>query len=189
MAVASIISTISYQILFVNVFLVLFFGYDKIMRNEQWLENRFEYIFRNYFADVEATNQIEIMWGRRSRRQLGCIKKEQPKTLADRFKRDFITIIVINGLFRDEVIPEFIIDSVIVHEMAHYAHGFNSPIEQKYRHPHKGNVIRREFLLRGIGDLEKLQKKWMKENWQKYLDDNFPQSRKIHKRRVKLFFR
>ena len=112
------------------------------MRDQEWLENRFEYIYRKYFADLKAPNQIEIKWGRRSRRQLGCIKKQQLKTknwrVADHFKRDFITIIVINGLFRDEAIPEFVIDSVIAHEMSHYAHGFNSPLPQIHRHPHKG---------------------------------------------------
>ena len=127
---------------------------------------------------MEAPNQIEINWGRRSRRQLGCIKRERPKTLADRFKKDFKTIIVINGLFKDEAIPEYVIDAVIVHEMAHYAHGFNSPLPQQHKSPHKGNVIRREFLLRGIGDLERKEQKWMKENWQKYLDQNFPSTRK-----------
>jgi len=148
------------------------------MRSLNWLENRFEHIYRTYFADVEASNQIEITWGRRSRRQLGCIKKERPKSLSDHFKKDFKTIIVINGLFKDEVIPEFVIDAVIVHEMAHYTHGFNSPLPQKYAKPHSGKVIRREFLLRGIGDLERQQQKWMKENWQKYLDDNFPSTHK-----------
>jgi hypothetical protein len=99
---------------------------------------------------------------------------------------NFKTIIVINSLFKDEKIPEFVIDSVIVHEMAHYAHGFNSPLPQKYSKPHKGNVIRREFLLRGIGKMERQQQKWMKENWQKYLDENFPTKPK--KRRTRYVF-
>lgn len=165
--------------------------YNRDMRSMQWLENRFEYIYRKYFADIEAPNQIEIKWGRRSRRQLGCIKKEiiAPSLRAERSnlglprpfgsRNDtFKTIIVINSLFKDEAIPEFVIDAVIVHEMAHYAHGFNSPLPQKHANPHKGNVIRREFLLRGIGDLERQQQKWMKENWQKYLELNFPSTRK-----------
>jgi len=148
------------------------------MRDNKWLENRLEYIFCKYFSDLDAKNQIDIIWGRRSRRQLGCIKREQPNSFIDHFKPNFKTIIVINSLFRDEIIPEYVIDAVIVHEMIHYAHGFNSPIEQKYRHPHKGNVIRREFLLRGIGEIERKQKKWIKENWQKYLDQNFPSTSK-----------
>ena len=160
------------------------------MRTHEWLENRFEYIYREYFSDVEATNQIEIVWGKRSRRQLGCIKKAPMSSL--RAKRSnlglprplglsndkFTTIIVINGLFKDEAIPEFVIDAVIVHEMAHYAHGFNSPLPQIHKNPHKGKVIRREFLKRGIGDLERKQEKWMKENWATYLEASFPSTRK-----------
>lgn len=158
------------------------------MRNNEWLENRFEYIYRKYFADLEAPNQIDIKWGRRSRRQLGCIKKERPKTLADHFKRDFVTIIVINRLFKDEKIPVFVIDAVIVHEMAHYAHGFNSPLPQQHRHPHKGGVIKKELHTRDLAALEKRQKFWMKENWQKYLDAYFPSNRK-RKIRYKIVWR
>lgn len=152
--------------------------YNMRMRNLVWLENRFEYIYRKYFADLEAPNQIEIKWGRRSRRQLGCIKKERPQTLADHFKKDFATIIVVNGLFRDEAIPQFVIDSVIAHELTHYAHGFNSPLERKHQHPHKGGVVKIELHARDLSALEKKQKLWMKENWQKYLDLNFPLTRK-----------
>jgi len=160
------------------------------MRTQNWLENRFDYIYRKYFSDIEASNQIEIKWGRRSRRQLGCIKKEQLKTFANRLKRDFKTIIVINGLFRDEAIPNFVIDAVIIHEMIHYTHGFNSPLPQKHRHPHQGKVIRREFLLRGIGELERKQQKWIKENWQNYLKENLPPSKpKKRKARYKIVWR
>ncbi|MEI6144466.1 MAG: hypothetical protein WCP91_02620 [Candidatus Berkelbacteria bacterium] len=177
------------------------------MRTITWLENRFEYIYRTYFADLEAPNQIEVTWGRRSRRQLGCIKRAPFSSLRGgttkqsdiRLPRlsilsmarndktaNFKTIIVINGLFKDEAIPEYVIDAVIVHEMAHYAHGFNSPLPQQHKSPHKGNVIRREFLLRGIGDLERKEQQWMKENWQNYLDKNFPA--KPRKRRLRYTF-
>jgi len=153
------------------------------MRNQEWLENRFEYIYRRYFADLEAPNRIEIKWGHRSRRQLGAIKKERPQSLADHFKRDFTTIIVINSLFRDKKIPVFIIDAVIAHEMSHYAHGFNSPLPQRHHHPHKGGVIRKELANRDLSALEKRQKKWLKENWQKYLDENFPSHRRLSRKR------
>ena len=148
------------------------------MRTNEWLENRFEYIYRKYFADLEAPNQIDIKWGRRSRRQLGCIKRERPRTLADHFKPDFVTIIVINGLFKGGTIPVYVIDAVIVHEMAHYAHGFNSPLPKQHRHPHKGGVIKKELHSRDLTALEKRHKLWMKENWQKYLKANFPSPRK-----------
>jgi len=144
------------------------------MRDQLWLENRFEFIYRKYFADLQAPNQIEIKWGRRSRRQLGCIKKERPKSFTDHFKTDFKTIIIINALFRDKEIPSYVIDSVIAHEMSHYAHGFNSPLPQIHRHPHKGGVIKKELHARDLIVLENKQKIWIKENWQKYLNQNYP---------------
>lgn len=153
------------------------------MRSESWLENRFEYIYRNHFFDLKAPNQIEIKWGRRSRRQLGCIKREKIKHFIENFKSHFKTIIVINGLFQDEAIPEFVIDAVIAHEMTHYAHGFNSPLPQKHRHPHKGGVVKKELDYRDLLDLERRQKKWMKTNWQNYLNTNFP----IKKKRIRYF--
>lgn len=161
------------------------------MRDQEWLENRFEYIYRKYFADLKAPNQIEIKWGRRSKRQLGCIKKQQLSTtswrMADHFKRDFVTIIVINGLFRDKAIPEFVIDSVIAHEMSHYAHGFNSPLPQIHRHPHKGGVIKKELHARDLSTLELKQKIWIKENWQNYLNQNYPQ--KSSRKKIYYIFR
>jgi hypothetical protein len=143
------------------------------MRDQKWLENRFEYIYRKYFSDLEAPNQIEIKWGRRSRRQLGCIKKERPKKVFDHFKKNFVTIIIINGLFKDEKIPLYVIDAIVAHEMSHYAHGFNSPLPQIHRHPHKGGVIKKELHARDLTALEKKQKIWVKENWQTYLDQNY----------------
>lgn len=182
------------------------------MRNQEWLENRFEYIYRKYFADLEAPNRIDIKWGRRSRRQLGCIKKggllpslrggdpslhsgQAPQSLGSRLPRPFgsrndkfTTIIVINGLFKDEAIPLFVIDAVIAHEMSHYAHGFNSPLPQQHRHPHKGGIIRKELKKRDLSALEHQQKLWTAENWQKYLDQNFPSTRK-HKIRYRIIWK
>jgi hypothetical protein len=107
--------------------------------------------------------------------------------MADHFKRDFVTIIVINGLFRDEAIPEFVIDSVIAHEMSHYAHGFNSPLPQIHRHPHKGGVIKKELNARDLSALELKQKIWIKENWQNYLNQNYPQ--KSSRKKIYYIFR
>jgi len=144
------------------------------MRDQLWLENRFEYIYRKYFVDLKAPNQIEIKWGRRSRRQLGCIKREKPKRFVDHFNSDSKTIIIINALFKDEEIPLYVIDAVIAHEMSHYAHGFNSPLPQIHRHPHKGGVIKKELFARDLTALENKQKIWIKENWQNYLEQNYP---------------
>ncbi|TSC94271.1 MAG: Uncharacterized protein Athens101428_370 [Candidatus Berkelbacteria bacterium Athens1014_28] len=79
------------------------------MRNDIWLENRLEYIFRKYFSDIPATNQIHIKFGRNSYRQLGCIKS-QSKSQIKQIRENSPTIIVISGFFRDEEIPNFVID-------------------------------------------------------------------------------
>lgn len=82
------------------------------------------------------------------------------------------TIITLNGHFKNLEIPEFVVDGVLTHELIHYAHGFFSPHNQTHRHPHKGGVIRKEMAGRGLQDLLKLEKKWVKENWEKFLDKN-----------------
>ena len=143
------------------------------MRNEIWLENRFDYIFKKYFFDLEATNEIIIKFSRKSRRQLGAIKQMRSRLVG----KNNPTTIVINGFFRDEFIPEFVVDAVIAHELSHYAHGFNSPLPQLHRHPHRGGVIKKELAERGIADLEKRQKKWMKENWEKYIKSQITRSK------------
>ena len=85
-----------------------------------------------------------------------------------------VTIITINSLFKDENIPEYVVIGTIAHELAHYAHGFHSPLEQKFKTPHAGGVVRAELKIRGLGDIEKESKEWLKKNWQSYLISNFP---------------
>lgn len=102
------------------------------------------------------------------------------------------TIITINGLFKDSTIPEFLIDSVIAHEMVHYTHGFCSPYERKHKNPHAGGIIKKEMSERGLEDLFILQKKWLKENWRVFVEKNIPRtirSRKPKKRKSIFLFR
>jgi len=80
-----------------------------------------------------------------------------------------VSVITITLKFKDENVPEDIVRATIAHEMCHYAHGFNSPLQQIYNHPHKGGVIRKEFEKRGLGQLHKYSKKWLKTNWRKYI--------------------
>ena len=53
----------------------------------------------------------------------------------------------------NEIIPEYIIDLTLAHEMIHYMHGFNSPLPKQFRHPHAGSVVDRELKKRGFGHL------------------------------------
>lgn len=135
------------------------------MRNHKWLKNRLAEIWKRYFPDISISNNVIVRFGRPSKTRLGSIKygriKDQPNT-----------IITINGHFTDPQIPEFVIDAVLAHELTHYAHGFFNPKGQQKIYPHKGGIVNKEMISRGLSDLLKLEKKWIKENWQKYLKNN-----------------
>ena len=131
-------------------------------RDHLWLKKRLTIIWQRYFPDVAIANNVLVKFGRPTRTRLGSIKfgrrKENPNT-----------IITINGFFTDPEIPDFVVDGVLAHELTHYAQGFCSPHEQNHRYPHQGGVVRRELVDRGLKDLLQLEKRWVKENWLKYL--------------------
>ena len=134
-------------------------------RDNRWLKSRLQFLWQRYFADVPLANNVVVKFGQQAKTRLGSIKfgreKENPNT-----------IITINGYFQDPQIPEFVIDGVLAHELAHYAHGFFSPHNQYHLYPHQGGVVRRELVDRGLKDLLQLEKKWIKNNWVKYLKGN-----------------
>jgi hypothetical protein len=127
-------------------------------RDEAWLQGILDKIWDNYFVDVRQDNDVRIVYGRRAKRRLGSISLDP----ADRNT----SIITMNGIFRNPGIPEFVVEATIVHELTHYAHGFNSPLDQAQPHPHAGGVMRKEFAERGLLELYLQQKRWLKENWQ-----------------------
>ncbi len=134
-------------------------------RDNKWLRERFKYIWQRYFSDVEILNTIIIKFGRPCRTRLGSIKPGR------KYKNEH-SIITINGYFKDPEIPEFVIDAVIAHEFMHYAHGFASPHQQAFRHPHKGGVVNYDMKERGLGDILKLEKQWIKNNWRDYIHNH-----------------
>lgn len=127
------------------------------MRDEAWLQDLLDKTWDTYFADVPQDNDVRIEFGRRAKRRLGSIRLD----LADKQT----SIITMNGLFRLPEVPESVILATLVHELTHYAQGFNSPLERSQRHPHAGGVMRREFADRGLLDLYLEQKAWLKLNW------------------------
>jgi hypothetical protein len=134
-------------------------------RDQRWLEQKLDYVWSNYFYDVEMVNEVRIKYGRKAKRRLGSIG-------LDKNDRS-ISIITINPIYQDLEVPQDVIIATIVHEMTHYAHGFNSMHEQKQRHPHRGGVIRREFAERGLEEMYLAQKKWLDENWLGMLEKHF----------------
>jgi len=136
-----------------------------IMRDDNWLHARLDYIWDTYFADVQQDNIVRIVWGRKAKTRLGSIRLDAQDPT--------ITIITINRLYQDEYVPEFVVDATIVHELSHYAHGFNSPHARTKQHPHAGGVMAREFAERGLTDMYKAQKMWLKDNWSDYVSQHF----------------
>jgi len=147
------------------------------MRDDEWLSEKMYNLWESHFEDVPRLNVVVIKFGKRSKRQLGCIgwlgnktkKIEKMLSKEGGADHDKVTLINITSYFKDESIPEEIVIGTIAHEMCHYAHGFNSPLKQIYDHPHKGGLIRKEFQKRGLIEVHKYSKKWLKLNWSNYL--------------------
>jgi len=134
------------------------------MRDQAWLQQLLDETWDGYFGDVPQDNDVRIEFGRRAKRRLGSI----------RLDRDGVTtVITMNGLFKNPEVPKFVVQATIVHELSHYAHGFNSPIGQRFQQPHAGGVMRREFGERGLLQLYRDQKRWLKENWPGVLKKEF----------------
>jgi len=92
------------------------------------------------------------------------------------------TIVTINSLFKDEKIPEYVVTGTIAHELAHYAHGFHSPLEQKFATPHAGGVVHKEMDGRGLAEVRKKQRRWLKENWREYVDEKLPRKKAVRRK-------
>jgi len=124
------------------------------MRDDKFLLERLEQIWFLLFNEIPKLNNVNIKFKGKSKNKFGHISKKGKDTE-----------IVINELFRFDIVPEYIIDLTIAHELSHYAHGFNSPLEQKYKHPHKGGVVTKEMKLRGFDKMLKREKMWFKHEW------------------------
>jgi hypothetical protein len=142
------------------------------MRINDDLQRMLNELLERNFADMPLMNRIEIAFGRRAKRRFGSIKLGRNK------KVSFITI---NGLFKQEIIPEEIIRATIAHELCHYAHGFSSPLPRKYKHPHQGGVIERELRKRDLQMLYDFEKKWTKSHWTEVLKKEFPMQKRAHR--------
>jgi hypothetical protein len=130
------------------------------MRSADWLQQQVDELLRGPFADLEVVNRLEVHWGRKAGRRFGSITMSRDK------KESRITI---NGYFRDETVPEAVVQATLAHELSHYAHGFSSPLPKKYKSPHAGGVILREFKKRGLEMLFHYEKQWSKAHWGEYL--------------------
>ena len=125
------------------------------MRDNDWLNNRLENIWKLLFSDVERQNKVNARFKGKWRNKFGHIK----------ILKDKSSEIAVNSLFQNELIPEYIIDITLAHELTHYSHGFNSPLPKKYKHPHKGGIVNRELTKRGFEKMVILEKDFIKNKW------------------------
>ncbi len=145
------------------------------MRDNLWLTSRLDHIWYAYFYDVEKANNVFVKFKGKWKNKFGHIRKSK---LGD-------TEIVVNSLFMDERVPEYIIDLTLAHELVHYMHGFNSPHPKKFKYPHKGNIVNKELTIRGFKETLKMEKQFMKHEWPSFYGELVP--RKVSK--FKFFFR
>jgi len=141
-------------------------------RNNQWLKDKFLWVWQNHFCDVQIINPIEIKFGQKSRTRFGSI----------RLRNREISRILINGYFKNLEVPEEVVMATIAHEAVHYVHGFSSLHPKIAKYPHRNGIVSKELFKRGLRDLYEFEKKWSKVNWPEFIMKNEMmrrQSRKI----------
>jgi hypothetical protein len=131
------------------------------MRNNKWLKSIAQDIWLKYFHDISPTNDLRVKFGKRARWQLGCIRQG--------LKVRSPSIVTINGYFKNPLVPQYVVESILAHEFIHYLAGFSSSRPKLFRYPHRGGIINREMRRRGLEEIERKQKKWIKENWNRFI--------------------
>lgn len=146
------------------------------MRDDYWLKTRLDNIWELLFPEVPKENNVVVRFKGKWRNKFGHIKQLR--------NRD--SEIVVNGYFKNEVVPEYIVDLTLAHELVHYMHGFNSPLPKQFKNPHAGGIVERELKNRGFGHLILQERKWVKEDWPRLLKEVYKPTPR--KRVVRRFF-
>src|SRR5579871_2930415 len=129
------------------------------VRDNAWLAERLRLIWDMHFSDVAQGFPIVTRFGIRAQRRFGSIAA-----------RNKTTTILINQLFADPFVPEYVVDGTLGHELAHYAHGFGSGLPRLYRDAHRGGVVDKELEKRGLGEVRVRAEQWRKAYWDAFYD-------------------
>ena len=113
-------------------------------------------IWQRYFSDVPRKNEVQIAYGSPWKTRLGMIRMTLDETTS---------FIRVNALLQHHEVPEYLLVTTIAHELAHYAHGFGSPLPQLYTHPHAHNVVNKELAKRGLKEYVNLTDEWIDNYW------------------------
>lgn len=120
-----------------------------------------ERIWAQYFPDILRVNNVEIAYSYPWKRRLGLIRLSLDNA---------VSFIGLNALLQLERIPDYILITTIAHELAHYAHGFGSPLPRRFEHPHANNVVPKELERRGLGETMHLCDAWIDRHWFLFYD-------------------
>ncbi len=123
------------------------------MRDNIILKERLTQISEKLFPELD-TNNIVIKFKGRSKYKFGHIKRTRNDTE-----------IAINSLFKHLLVPQYIIDLTIAHELVHYSHGFQSPLPKKFKYPHKGGVVRKELIRKGLANFLRKERIFFRKEW------------------------
>ena len=150
------------------------------MRDEEWLNQRFEQIWQLFFPDVEKKN-VYIRWKGNWKNKFGHITKTKKGQ----------TEIAINKIFKNLQVPEDVIKLTIAHEIVHYSHGFYSHLPKLHKYPHQGGIVEKELKKRGFTYMLKKEKQWQRNEWYKLYKELNPKKpiRKTQQKTLKPFFK
>ena len=130
---------------------------DSVLRTDAWLTERVCILRQIHFSDVPEGYPITTRFGIRARNRFGSIGARSRKT-----------IILINSLFADPFVPDYVVDGTLAHELAHYAHGYGSGLPLLHRDPHRGGVVDKELERRGLGEINRRAEQWRERYWDEF---------------------
>lgn len=147
------------------------------MRDNYWLNQRLNQIWALLFPETPRPNKVIVKFKGKSRNKFGHIK----------MLKNNDTEVAINSLFKSSLVPEYIIDLTLAHELVHYSHGFHSPLPKLHKHPHKGGVVDKELIKRGFSHFINQEKEFVKKEWPTLYRQLNPSYKKRAVRRYSLF--
>jgi len=153
-------------------------------RDNEWLREQLAQIWYQYFNEIPQPNEVIIKFGQKAATRLGSIKWGRKPIAHPDGSIQKRSIITITSHFKDPAIPDTVVLATIGHELVHYAHGFSSPLYQKYDHPHKGGIVDKELRARGLGEILTAHKRWLKNNWREYINTHHQPKRRRRTRRL-----
>jgi hypothetical protein len=118
-------------------------------------------IWGEHFIDIPRVNTVHIGYCFPWKSRLGLIRLSLDQNT---------TFIGINSLLQLPQVPDYVLITTIAHELAHYAHGFGSPLPRQHKYPHANGVVERELESRELGECLRCCNRWIDKHWYPFYD-------------------